>query len=116
MLMHQAEWRESKAEEYPEDERNLSCARALHSLAAFVAEGEGATQLDCIDEAIPWEGDPGWAAFSLPEPAKECIARYGFDPPRGDKTPEDHLAFLDELSDEMLAWAQAELADLASLK
>jgi hypothetical protein len=81
----QAEWRESKSEEYPDDERNAQSAAALHALAEFVdANPELSTALSAHQVAFTIGG----------EEAQRAISRYGFGYQVG---PGQHAEFLEEL-------------------
>lgn len=82
-LVGQAEWRESKSEEYPDDKRNADSAAALRRLAAYVA-GLPASHstlrgIDRIQRAYDCD------VFLPGERGGELISRYGFDGPTGDQ-------------------------------
>ena len=87
----QALWRESKAEEYPDDERNAHSAAALEALAAYVDKGADAcdtwtiTTLDLLlDEGTEPDGR-----------VSRAVSRYGFS--HGAPSHLHHAAFLDAL-------------------
>jgi hypothetical protein len=91
----QADWRRQKAEEYPEDERNVQSADALESLADYVERDERG---DCkagriIDALEPHLFEE--FSFGGEETGREA-SRYGF----GYKTtsPLQHEEFLEELA------------------
>lgn len=74
-LSGQARWREAKAEQYPEDERNEQSAEALKSLAAYVDSD------DCANKTAVWflgilehEGQ-----MNFGEKGGRLTSRYGFD-------------------------------------
>lgn len=85
----QAEWREGKAQEHPEDERNAQSAEALRSLAEFVDSDthEAASSLRTLEL---FEYDTG--VFSPPQPVQRAVSRYGFDYPVTEWTHRDFLA------------------------
>ena len=89
----QAEWRRHKAEEYPEDARNAQSARALESLAAFVArDEEGHSEAGAIVDALEkhmFDED----SFGGEE-AERAVSRYGFG---YEVNFTHHIDFLDEL-------------------
>jgi len=86
----QAEWREAKADEYPDDERNAQSASALRSLAEFVQRDEdGWHYVDALEPHL-------FEQFSLggEQTARE-VSRYGF----GYRvTNSQHEEFLEELA------------------
>jgi hypothetical protein len=87
----QAEWRERKAEEYPEDERNAQSAAALRSLAEFVEPREdGRYDLSVLHDlaAHVFEGSLGG------EETQRVVSRYGFG---YGVSAAQHVEFLDEL-------------------
>jgi hypothetical protein len=74
-LSEQARWRETKAERYPEDERNARSAEALNSLASYVDSEE------LVNGTAVWflgilEYD---GRMNFGEKAARLIGRYGFD-------------------------------------
>lgn len=100
-LRAQADWREKKAAEYPEDERNARSAAALASLADYVeagADGAESWTLTILEEQADIWGGAGVADFG--EQASREISRYGFGYSVTDAT---HAAFLDELAPIALA-------------
>jgi len=92
-LTDQAEWREEKAAEHPNDERNAGSARGLSALADYVASLPLDTfRLVRLAGLCPSIAD----ALLFGEHAAGVIARYHFDDPT-----EDGALFLDRLADEM---------------
>jgi hypothetical protein len=90
----QAEWRESKAEEYPDDPRNAQSAEALKSLAEYVESEEGefaaTKQLDALEPHL-FEG------FTFGgERAQRVVSRYGYG--YRAVSPLQHLELLEELA------------------
>jgi hypothetical protein len=84
----QAGWREGKAQEYPDDQRNFQSAAALKSLADYVDSNPHA-----IESLEPFLGEGG---FSLGgEETARAVSRYGF----GYRALSDtqHEEFLDDL-------------------
>lgn len=89
-LREQADWRRSKAEEYPDDERNVNSARALDDLAAVVDERPDDVRVRYLTdhhllESVALGG----------EKTHRHVARWGFD--RGITTADAQDAFLSEL-------------------
>lgn len=90
----QADWRRQKAEEYPEDARNLQSARALDSLAEYVERHAPHASAGAIVEALtPHIHHRGFGLGG--EETHRVVARYGFG--RSPKTPAHHQEFLEEL-------------------
>jgi hypothetical protein len=74
----QAAWRRRKADDYPDDERNLQSAAALESLADYVerpdaASGPAGPALAALEPHIP---DPGAPLGG--EEVGRVVSRYGF--------------------------------------
>jgi hypothetical protein len=86
----QAEWRWTKAEEYPEDKRNEQSAKALESLAAFVdSDGVNVQTLAYLESNLSEK-------FSLGgEQTQREVSRYGYGYP---VTEGSHIDFLEELA------------------
>jgi hypothetical protein len=84
-----ARWRELKAEEYPEDERNAQSAAALHSLAEYVAH-EDAADLVAALEPFVYDG-PSLGG----EQTSRVVSRYGYG--YNAATTMQHREFLEEL-------------------
>lgn len=97
-LREQAQWRETKAEEYPDDERNARCAQALGLLAAHVESEPDAHPALLALESMNLHSGTG--VFSPSEEGGRMISRFGFDrPPRGLGWPiPDFDQFLDDLA------------------
>ncbi len=89
----QADWRQRKAEEYPDDARNAQSAAALYSLAEYVEPDErGDHEAEGVDALLPhlFEG------FSLGgEEAHRAVSRYGFGYTA--TAPTQHIEFLEGL-------------------
>lgn len=83
----QADWRRGKAEEYPDDPRNLQSAEALDSLAAYVEHEDAALLAAALEPHLDDDGLGG------DQTARE-VARYGFG--FGTSTRQ-HFEFLEEL-------------------
>lgn len=87
----QAEWRDTKAEEYPEDERNAQGAAALRSLADY-AESDEREAVSAVQALQPFEHDTGFLMGG--EEANRAVSRYGY----GYRvTTSSHQEFLVEL-------------------
>lgn len=76
----QAAWRRRKADEYPNDGRNLRSAEALESLADYVerpdtASGPAGPAIAALEPHIP---EPGASLGG--EEAGRAVSRYGFGP------------------------------------
>lgn len=95
-LRGQAHWRELKADEWPDDTRNLRCAQHLYAFAAHVERlpetNENLRLLAAIQEPYNLE------VFTPREEAGRLVSRFGFDNGTGDATAEDFDAFLVELA------------------
>jgi hypothetical protein len=101
----QAEWRDRKAEEYPEDKRNVQSAAALRSLADYVepidgreAEGPSGKRIlsrvyDVEQHLTEQHLTEGTLTLGG-ERTKREVARYGFGQP---VTDESHKKFLEDL-------------------
>lgn len=83
----QAEWREQKASEYPDDQRNAQSAAALRSLAEFVETDERAAE--SVKALEPFEYDTG--VFQGGEQVNREVARYGYGYAVTDGTHEEVL-------------------------
>ena len=66
----QADWRDLKAAEYPDDERNEQSARALRSLADYIDGGDS----EGADALAPFICDMSLGG----EEAHRAVSRYGF--------------------------------------
>lgn len=86
----QANWREGRAEEYPDDKRNEQSARALQSLAEFVESDEPNVQ---VVAALEGDLHPDSHALGGEETAR-AVSRYGYGYPATDAS---HGDFLEEL-------------------
>jgi hypothetical protein len=87
----QANWRDLKAEEYPEDARNAQSAAALRSLADYVESGERET-VNAVQALEPFEYGSG-VLIGGPA-AGRAVSRYGYGYP---VTVSSHQEFLTEL-------------------
>lgn len=80
-----AGWRDRKAEEYPEDERNARCAKALwrlvETLAALPDDHDLYQQFDRLIERL---GSDGTTKIVEDGEEDNLISRYGFDSPEDD--------------------------------
>lgn len=87
-LSEQASWRDAKAYEYPDDERNRRCAEGLRLLgehvAALPADDPRLVQLDALD----WEADTGF--FMPGEEGARAASRFRFD--NADEPPDSFLS------------------------
>lgn len=116
----QAEWREGKAEQYPEDERNHRSAESLRALAGTLEElrAEDGELIGAIEELIRRQrwGSPG-------KGVEQAVSRYGFDrePPAAREFLEELLAAAREDAararafDHLLPRITAQAADAARL-
>ncbi len=92
-IEYTAEWRQEKADEYPQDERNVQSAKALSALAekirALDNKSAGLQALYDLDRGIDPNRVSDWS-----DAKSMVIGRYGFDSPVDDPGPEDFLAEL----------------------
>jgi hypothetical protein len=86
-------WREEKAEEYPDDERNTQSAEALNSLAQYVESEE----VELMDPNVRFLNnlDAG-GHIGIGESLHRLMSRYGFG--YAARSVVQHEAFLDELA------------------
>lgn len=90
---YQANWRDAKAEQYPDDERNVQSARALRSLAEYVDSGEAETRDRWIIQALDAHL---FEEFTFAgEEAQREVSRYGYG--YAATNDNQHEAFLPEL-------------------
>ena len=86
----EAEWREQKADEYPEDFRNGASARALRELAQFVESLS-------VDDPRFDQSEKHHVGFddfvSLGKVCGYHVSRYGFDP-RFELDPDDFFGWM----------------------
>jgi hypothetical protein len=96
----QARWRHDRAEEYPDDERNLRSARALDELADLVESGEileGAEDVEPFAlEILEEQLDAGTDVGVPGEQVSREVSRWGFDHPVD--YHHQHVEFLNGLS------------------
>ena len=85
-LESSADWRERKAEEYPDDARNATCAAALAQAAREVAALPDDDPRLVTLERLPHD-EEAWGSYS--EVENLIIARHGFD--SAGATTDDHL-------------------------
>lgn len=107
-----ARWRETKAAEYPDDERNAHSAAALHGAAQYVrtadaSKSHGLIRLTRIVEAAHQSGidllQPAFASAPLPGlESQRAAGRFGFDNVPGTPDAMDHEEFLSELAPAIL--------------
>lgn len=103
-----ARWRETKAAEYPDDERNAHSAVALHGAAQYVrtadaSKSHGLIGLTRLVEAAHQSGvdllQPAFASAPLPGlESQRTASRFGFDNAPGTPDAMDHEEFLSELA------------------
>ena len=99
----QAEWRQRKAEEYPDDRRNARAAEALEGLAAHVLTlPDDDDRLRNLTMLVG-----GRDIFVFGQQASQALGRFGFDGPG-----EDADSFLDYLVG-LAAEDEFELAEMA---
>jgi hypothetical protein len=88
-FLGQAEWREQKATEYPDDSRNAQSAACLRSLAAYVL---GRTEDDeVLRELATWAVRDG--KFMPFTEGAWLVSRFGYD-----FSTEDYAGFLASLT------------------
>ncbi len=92
-LESQADWRDRKAEEYPDDARNKNSAAALRQLAEHLDKIPRTDQL-WIRYARVWEQDDV-DTFRLVEYEDEELRPYGFHNEPSEVTMEDAVQFLE---------------------
>jgi hypothetical protein len=107
-----ARWRETKAAEYGDDERNAHSAVALHGAAQYVrtvdpSKGHGLVRVTRIVEAAHQSGvdllKPAFASAPLPGLESQRVAsRFGFDNLPAAPDAMDHEEFLSELANAIL--------------
>jgi hypothetical protein len=117
-----ARWRETKAAEYPDDERNEHSAIALHSASQYVrtvdpSRSHGLVRVARIVEAAHQSGidllQPHFASAPLPGVESQRVAsRFGFDNHPGTPDAMDHEEFLSELARAMIRDLQERLFEL----
>jgi hypothetical protein len=90
-------WRESKAEEFPDDSRNRPAAEALAAFAAYVRrvedEGPDGDDWAALDRLRP-HLDPGLGTRLSGRAAERELSRYGFGYSVNEST---HQEFLNDL-------------------
>lgn len=96
----QARWRELKAEDYPEDERNAQSARALHSLAEYVEHEDAADLVAALERYLFDDHALGG------EETHRAVSLYGFH--RSATTPVQHRKMLERLRESCERDAQSE--------
>ena len=92
-VREQAGWREEKAEDHPDDQRNVQSAKALNSLADYL-EHEDASVNQNVNFLC--ELDAGTGSFTPGEQGRYLVGRYGFG--YAATSVAQHEALLDELS------------------
>jgi hypothetical protein len=107
-----ARWRETKAAEYPDDERNERSAIALHSASQYVrtvdpSKSHGLVRVARIVEAAHQSGidllQPHFASAPLPGVESQRVAsRLGFDNHPGALDAMEHEEFLSDLAHAMI--------------
>ena len=90
----QADWREQKAAEYSDDDRNLRAAAALRDLAKWISENGNAPEVVRLEAARDrLDADPD-VSDSFAPTVEQRLGRYGFH--RGE--PEPPAEFLRKLT------------------
>ena len=117
-------FRQQKAEEYPDDDRNQQCAENLAVLQRGIAEmpeddpalrkcfeayrgkHQAAGNLECtwLHDADLWFPRDDYSSYGIGT-SKPIFSRYGFDGPMGGNARE----FLASLSEEIEGWEVADL-------
>jgi hypothetical protein len=105
-----AEWRASKAEQYPNDRRNIKSSQSLTRLAeklnALPLDDEHVTAYEeMMDRAVELENP----LYDISQAHSRYIGRYGFDYLQ-DGNP---VVFLDELTEECQGFVSAEEEQIA---
>jgi hypothetical protein len=108
-----AEWRAEKAEQYPDDARNMRSSQALTKLAeklkALAANDENVAAYEAVMGRLV-ESDSGDEMFGVIEYESQYIGRYGFDYPQ-DGDPADFLEALTEHCQESVDEAEEQAAE-----
>ena len=85
-ICSKVDWRELKAAEYPDDDRNASCAADLRELADFVRslpdDDERVDRLVCLCTRDDQGNDLG--VFVPGDELDYCVSRFGFHNPSED--------------------------------
>lgn len=107
-----ADWRAEKAEQYPDDARNMRSSQALTKLAeklkALPANDENVAAYEAVmDRLVESDGDE---MFGVIEYESQYIGRYGFDYPQ-DGDPADFLEALTEACQESVDKAEEQAAE-----
>ena len=92
-LERQAEWRDQKAQEYPDDKRNKNSATSLRQLAEHLSKIAPTDQL-WIRYSRAWSHD-GIDTMRLSEYESEELRTYGFHNESAQVTMEDAVQFLE---------------------
>jgi flagellar biosynthesis/type III secretory pathway protein FliH len=108
-----ADWRAEKAEQYPDDTRNMRSSQALTKLAeklkALPANDENVAAYEAVMSRLV-ESDGGDEMFGVIEYESQYIGRYGFDYPQ-DGDPADFLEALTEACQESVDKAEEQAAE-----
>jgi hypothetical protein len=104
-VVSSADWRASKAEQYPDDKRNIKSSQSLTRLAkklsVLPADDERvAAYGEVMDRAVELENP----LYDISQAHSRYIGRYGFDYPQDG----DPAVFLDELTEECQGFVAAE--------
>ena len=109
----QAEWRDEKAAEYPDDERNLETADALRALVQWIEASPTSPLLVRLDAALGRLYDSDDDALTFEPSVTDRLGRMGFD------YITEPVGFLEELLDEIETFLSerdgATMEDLAAL-
>jgi hypothetical protein len=92
-LESQAEWRDRKAVEYPDDRRNSNSAQALRQLATQL-ETIPVSDATWIQYANGWDALDDDQLMRAMEDEREELRTYGFTSWPSEVSPEDAAAFL----------------------
>jgi hypothetical protein len=108
-----ADWRAGKAEQYPDDTRNMRSSRALEKLAkrlkALPDDDEDGTAYEAVVRRLVESGYDR-LMLGLSEHESQYVGRYGFDYPQ-DGDPASFLSALTEHCQELVDEAKEEEAE-----
>ena len=108
-----ADWRAEKAEQYPDDTRNVRSSQALMKLAKRLKtlpdDDENGAAYETVMSRL-MESDDDSAGISAIEHESNYIGRYGFDYPQ-DGNPADFLSALTEHCQELIDEAEERAAE-----
>jgi hypothetical protein len=108
-----ADWRAEKAEQYPNDTRNMRSSQALTKLAeklkSLPANDENVAAYEAVMSRLV-ESDDCDEMIGVFEYESQYIGRYGFDYPQ-DGDPADFLEALTEYCQELVSKAEEQAAE-----